>query len=77
MFRVNKNSLEFKGTVKTRWGTRDELLQACKVAAAHGIDIIIDAVLNVFVFLRECFLFLNLCSTNLGATVLRAFLPSL
>ncbi|KAJ7364056.1 glycoside hydrolase family 13 protein [Mycena albidolilacea] len=35
-----------KGTVKTRWGTRDELLQACKVAAAHGIDIIIDAVLN-------------------------------
>ncbi|KAJ6513236.1 alpha amylase [Mycena sanguinolenta] len=37
---------EQKGAVKTRWGTRDELLQACRVAAAHGIDIIIDAVLN-------------------------------
>ncbi|KAJ6619757.1 alpha amylase [Mycena sp. CBHHK59/15] len=35
-----------EGTVKTRWGTRDELLQACKVATSHGVDIIIDAVLN-------------------------------
>ncbi|KAF8149917.1 glycoside hydrolase family 13 protein [Crassisporium funariophilum] len=35
-----------KGTVRTRWGTREELLQACKVAKEHGIDIIIDAVLN-------------------------------
>ncbi|KAJ6531810.1 glycoside hydrolase superfamily [Mycena capillaripes] len=35
-----------KGTVRTRWGTRDELLQACRVAKAHGIDVIIDAVLN-------------------------------
>ncbi|KAF7336638.1 Glycoside hydrolase family 13 protein [Mycena venus] len=43
---VDKYEAIFKGTVKTRWGTRDELLQACKVAAAHGIDIIIDAVLN-------------------------------
>ncbi|KAJ7601776.1 glycoside hydrolase family 13 protein [Mycena polygramma] len=35
-----------KGTVKTRWGTRDELLKACQAATAHGIDIIVDAVLN-------------------------------
>ncbi|KAF9036177.1 glycoside hydrolase family 13 protein [Panaeolus papilionaceus] len=37
---------EHKGQLKTRWGTRDELLQACKVAEEHGIDILIDAVLN-------------------------------
>ncbi|PPQ98753.1 GH-13 [Panaeolus cyanescens] len=37
---------EHKGQVKTRWGTREELLQACKVAEEHGIDILIDAVLN-------------------------------
>nr|BAW15172.1 alpha-amylase [Pholiota microspora] len=35
-----------KGSIKTRWGTREELLQACKVAKEHGIDILIDAVLN-------------------------------
>ncbi|KAF9475389.1 alpha amylase [Pholiota conissans] len=35
-----------KGSTRTRWGTRDELLQACKVAKEHGIDILIDAVLN-------------------------------
>ncbi|KAJ7170700.1 glycoside hydrolase family 13 protein [Mycena crocata] len=35
-----------KGTVKTRWGTRDELLRACQVATSHGIDILVDAVLN-------------------------------
>ncbi|KAJ7773292.1 glycoside hydrolase family 13 protein [Mycena metata] len=35
-----------KGTVKTRWGTRDELLRACQVATTHGVDILIDAVLN-------------------------------
>ncbi|KAG2017735.1 alpha amylase [Coprinopsis cinerea AmutBmut pab1-1] len=35
-----------KGTTKTRWGTRDELLSACKLAKEHGIDILIDAVLN-------------------------------
>ncbi|KAF8968147.1 glycoside hydrolase family 13 protein [Flammula alnicola] len=35
-----------KGRVATRWGTREELLQACKVAKEHGIDVLIDAVLN-------------------------------
>ncbi|KAJ7756441.1 glycoside hydrolase family 13 protein [Mycena maculata] len=35
-----------KGTVQTRWGTREELLRACQVARQHGIDILIDAVLN-------------------------------
>lgn len=36
-----------KGTVGTRWGTREELLHACNIAKQHGIDILIDAVLNV------------------------------
>ncbi|KAF5326937.1 hypothetical protein D9619_004839 [Psilocybe cf. subviscida] len=35
-----------KGSVATRWGTREELLHACKVAQEHGIDILIDAVLG-------------------------------
>ncbi|KAI0956156.1 hypothetical protein AcV7_006632 [Taiwanofungus camphoratus] len=35
-----------KGTVATRWGTKDELIRAISVAKAHGIDVIIDAVLN-------------------------------
>lgn len=37
---------EQKGTVATRWGTRDELLSACSVARSLGVQIIIDAVLN-------------------------------
>jgi len=36
-----------KGTVATRWGTREEFLQACETAKIHGIDVLIDAVLNV------------------------------
>src|SRR5260221_10134222 len=36
-----------KGTVKTRWGTKEEYLSACKVAQEHGIQITVDAVLNV------------------------------
>lgn len=35
-----------KGDIRTRWGTREELLSACKAAREHGIDILIDAVLN-------------------------------
>jgi hypothetical protein len=38
---------EQKGSIETRWGTREELLVACNVAKQHGIDILIDAVLNV------------------------------
>ncbi|KAJ7274379.1 alpha amylase [Mycena haematopus] len=41
-----KGNVNVEGAIKTRWGTRDELLQACRVAAVHGIDIIVDAVLN-------------------------------
>ncbi|KAK2460347.1 hypothetical protein APHAL10511_007736 [Amanita phalloides] len=33
-------------SVPTRWGTRQELLNACEAARQKGIDIIIDAVLN-------------------------------
>ncbi|KAJ8506879.1 hypothetical protein ONZ45_g10656 [Pleurotus djamor] len=35
-----------KGTVSTRWGTREELLSACALAKQHNVDILIDAVLN-------------------------------
>ncbi len=36
-----------KGTTSTRWGSKDELLEAISVAKQHGIDVLIDAVLNV------------------------------
>ncbi|KIM84842.1 glycoside hydrolase family 13 protein [Piloderma croceum F 1598] len=35
-----------KGSVATRWGTKEELLQACNVAKQNKLDILIDAVLN-------------------------------
>ncbi|KAI8980163.1 alpha amylase [Trametes punicea] len=35
-----------KGTIATRWGTKEELLRAIASANAHGIDVLIDAVLN-------------------------------
>ncbi|KAH8826661.1 glycoside hydrolase family 13 protein [Flagelloscypha sp. PMI_526] len=35
-----------KGNIATRWGTREELLKACDAAKRHGIDILIDGVLN-------------------------------
>ncbi|KZT00780.1 glycoside hydrolase family 13 protein [Laetiporus sulphureus 93-53] len=35
-----------KGNIATRWGTKDELIQAIATAKAHGIDVLIDAVLN-------------------------------
>ncbi|TFY58604.1 hypothetical protein EVJ58_g6311 [Rhodofomes roseus] len=35
-----------KGTVATRWGTAEELVHAIEVAKAHGIDVLIDAVMN-------------------------------
>ncbi|KAI9455990.1 alpha amylase [Russula earlei] len=35
-----------KGTTSTRWGTKDELLSAISVAEQHGIDVLIDAVMN-------------------------------
>ncbi|KAH6913114.1 alpha amylase [Coprinopsis sp. MPI-PUGE-AT-0042] len=37
---------ERNGVTKTRWGTREELLSATRAAREHGIDILIDAVLN-------------------------------
>ena len=38
---------EQKGSIATRWGTKEQLLHAVEVAKAHGIDVLIDAVLNV------------------------------
>ncbi|KAG8878825.1 hypothetical protein FRB97_002193 [Tulasnella sp. 331] len=35
-----------KGTTATRWGTKEEFLQCIQTAKAHGIDILLDAVLN-------------------------------
>ncbi|KAI0661707.1 alpha amylase [Cubamyces menziesii] len=35
-----------KGTIATRWGTKEELAKAVSVANAHGIDVLVDAVLN-------------------------------
>ncbi|KAI9461626.1 alpha amylase [Lactarius psammicola] len=35
-----------KGTTSTRWGSKDELLEAISVAKQNGIDVLIDAVLN-------------------------------
>ncbi|KAG6820961.1 hypothetical protein H0H93_009197 [Arthromyces matolae] len=35
-----------KGSIKTRWGSREELLSACNVAKECGVDILVDAVLN-------------------------------
>ena len=43
-----------KGTIATRWGTKDEFIQACNVAKANGIEIIIDAVLGVsFILIKS------------------------
>jgi alpha-amylase len=36
-----------KGTIPTRWGTKDQLISAVSTAKAHGIDVLIDAILNV------------------------------
>ncbi|KAI0775233.1 alpha amylase [Trametes elegans] len=35
-----------KGTIATRWGTKEELVRAIATANAHGIDVLVDAVLN-------------------------------
>ncbi|KAI0029708.1 glycoside hydrolase family 13 protein [Vararia minispora EC-137] len=35
-----------KGTVSTRWGSKDELVEAIRVARENGIDVLLDAVLN-------------------------------
>ncbi|CDO75554.1 Glycoside Hydrolase Family 13 protein [Trametes cinnabarina] len=35
-----------KGTIATRWGTKEEVVRAIASANAHGIDVLIDAVLN-------------------------------
>ncbi|KAL9714038.1 hypothetical protein Ac2012v2_002345 [Leucoagaricus gongylophorus] len=35
-----------KGSVGTRWGSRQELADACQLAKQHGLDVLVDAVLN-------------------------------
>ncbi|KAF7312255.1 Glycoside hydrolase family 13 protein [Mycena indigotica] len=34
------------GTVETRWGGREAYLRACHAARSHGVDVLVDAVLN-------------------------------
>lgn len=46
-FQWDLGEFERNGVTKTRWGTREELLSATRAAREHGIDILIDAVLNV------------------------------
>jgi alpha-amylase len=36
-----------RGSVATRWGTKEELLRACDAARQSNMNVIIDAVLNV------------------------------
>jgi hypothetical protein len=38
-----------KGAVATRWGTKDNLLRLAAAAKHAGIDLVLDAVLNVSV----------------------------
>src|SRR3954451_24937391 len=42
----------------TRWGTKSELLSAINAAKLHGIDVIVDAVLNVSLSPTQLVLFL-------------------
>ncbi|EJT71040.1 hypothetical protein GGTG_12061 [Gaeumannomyces tritici R3-111a-1] len=35
-----------RGTARTKWGTKAELVELADVAAAHGLDLLFDAVLN-------------------------------
>ncbi|KAG2367846.1 glycoside hydrolase family 13 protein [Suillus spraguei] len=42
-----------KGSVATRWGTKEDLLRACDVARQFGINVIIDAVLNSFTMIHK------------------------
>ena len=46
-FQWDLGEFKQKGTVATRWGTKEELLSAVRVAKESGIDVLIDAVLNV------------------------------
>jgi alpha-amylase len=42
--------------VNTRWGSKSELIEAVTVARNHGIDVLIDAVLNVRMSVILCLL---------------------
>ncbi|KAG8832562.1 hypothetical protein FRC17_001125 [Serendipita sp. 399] len=42
-----------KGRVATRWGTKTQLLSAIREAKARGIEVVIDAVLNVSTLIRQ------------------------
>jgi len=46
-FQWDLGEFDQKGTVATRWGTKGELTHAVGVAKQRGMDVIIDAVLNV------------------------------
>jgi hypothetical protein len=66
-----------RGTIPTRWGTREELLEACSVARQNNIGVIIDAVLNVILpgFFVEPALTLKYTSINLELIGQKHFPP--
>lgn len=57
-----------KGGVATRWGSKEELIRACETAKQYGLDILIDAVLNVSYTAPEFCLILTIVSINMAET---------
>ena len=43
-----------KGMVRTRWGSKEELLRACHTAKQVKVDVIVDAVINVCESSQSC-----------------------
>lgn len=39
--------------METRWGSKQELIKACETANQYGLDVLVDAVLNVSNHLLE------------------------
>jgi hypothetical protein len=59
-----------KGGVATRWGSKKELIQACETAKRYGLDILVDAVLNVSNYTRIVSSILTIVSINTAETQL-------
>jgi alpha-amylase len=46
-FQWDLGEFDQKGSISTRWGTKEEFLECIRTAKESGIDILLDAVLNV------------------------------
>ena len=62
-----------KGAIATRWGTKEQLVSAIATARAHGIDVLIDAVLNVRISIRLNVLTNEFNQHKLGADRVETF----